>query len=221
MQLTLKETQQPCKNMKIPFDIKYRNKIQSGEAKVETRDGLPVRVVCWDVIMGSDMDGETPVPVYAFINFGSERGEEGEYYPTNGSWCRDLSTPIRQEHHRDLLINVPDPKYSKGDTVVTIADECNGVWKVVGIARDQEDPFRWTYTLKDTLSNLTVIRPEGFERNSLLLEKADTPKVDESLQKFEECLKEFKNGCCPEGYLKEYSRHLLNLAKDVLKSQEK
>lgn len=34
--------------MKIPFDIKYRPQIESGEYKVETRDGRPVRVVCWD-----------------------------------------------------------------------------------------------------------------------------------------------------------------------------
>lgn len=34
--------------MKIPFDIKYRDKIESGEFKVETRDGRPARIICWD-----------------------------------------------------------------------------------------------------------------------------------------------------------------------------
>ena len=34
--------------MKIPFDIKYRPQIESGEYKVETRDGKPARIVCWD-----------------------------------------------------------------------------------------------------------------------------------------------------------------------------
>ena len=33
---------------KIPFDIKYRPQIESGEYKVETRDGKPVRIICWD-----------------------------------------------------------------------------------------------------------------------------------------------------------------------------
>ena len=33
---------------KIPFDIKYRDKIESGEYKVETRDGRPTRIICWD-----------------------------------------------------------------------------------------------------------------------------------------------------------------------------
>lgn len=34
--------------MKIPFDIKYRPQIESGEYKVETRDGKQVRIVSWD-----------------------------------------------------------------------------------------------------------------------------------------------------------------------------
>ena len=34
--------------MKIPFDIKYRPQIESGEYKVETRNGLPARIICWD-----------------------------------------------------------------------------------------------------------------------------------------------------------------------------
>ena len=34
--------------MRIPFDIKYRPQIESGEYKVETRDGKPVRIICWD-----------------------------------------------------------------------------------------------------------------------------------------------------------------------------
>ena len=34
--------------MKIPFDIKFRPQIESGEYKVETRDGRPVRIICWD-----------------------------------------------------------------------------------------------------------------------------------------------------------------------------
>ena len=34
--------------MKIPFDIKYRPQIESGEYKVETKDGKQVRIVSWD-----------------------------------------------------------------------------------------------------------------------------------------------------------------------------
>lgn len=34
--------------MKIPFSIKYRPQIESGEYKVETREGKSVRIICWD-----------------------------------------------------------------------------------------------------------------------------------------------------------------------------
>lgn len=34
--------------MKVAFDIKYRPLIESGEAKVVTRNDRPVRIICWD-----------------------------------------------------------------------------------------------------------------------------------------------------------------------------
>ena len=33
---------------KIPFDIKYRPQIESGEYKVETGDKKRVRIICWN-----------------------------------------------------------------------------------------------------------------------------------------------------------------------------
>ncbi len=33
---------------RVPFDIKYKEKIQSGKYQVQTKDGHNVRVVCWD-----------------------------------------------------------------------------------------------------------------------------------------------------------------------------
>ena len=38
--------------MKIPFDIKFRPQIESGEYKVETRCGNPIRVLAWDLPYG-------------------------------------------------------------------------------------------------------------------------------------------------------------------------
>ena len=32
----------------IPFDLKYRPEIESGECKLVTRAGYPARIVCWD-----------------------------------------------------------------------------------------------------------------------------------------------------------------------------
>ena len=70
--------------MKIPFDIKYRPQIESGEYKVVTRKDLPVRIICWDC---KDYDG------YHIIGLvESESGEEFHaYYYDNGteSKCRE------------------------------------------------------------------------------------------------------------------------------------
>ena len=33
---------------KVKFDLKYKDDIIKGSVKVETRDGQPVRIVCWD-----------------------------------------------------------------------------------------------------------------------------------------------------------------------------
>ena len=35
--------------MIIPFNIKYRPQIESGEYKVRTASGRPARIVCWDM----------------------------------------------------------------------------------------------------------------------------------------------------------------------------
>ena len=43
---------------KIPFDIKYRPQIESGEYKVETRDGRSVEIVKWDF---RNLHGKTPI----------------------------------------------------------------------------------------------------------------------------------------------------------------
>ena len=39
----------------IPFDIKYRPQVESGEMKVQTKEGYHVRVICWDMI------GDNPI----------------------------------------------------------------------------------------------------------------------------------------------------------------
>ena len=36
------------KSKRIPFDIKYRQDIEAGRYRVETRDGRAARIVCWD-----------------------------------------------------------------------------------------------------------------------------------------------------------------------------
>lgn len=73
--------------MKIPFDIKYRPQIESGEYKVETRDGRPVKIISFEM---TDTNGcpiaaqfrlcaGTPV-VYLFDKEGYYKGEGDSDY---------------------------------------------------------------------------------------------------------------------------------------------
>lgn len=66
--------------MKIPFSIKYRPQIESGEYKVETRDGHSARIICWDancytpiVFLATehdDLDDKDKEYSYSCNNFG-------------------------------------------------------------------------------------------------------------------------------------------------------
>lgn len=52
--------------MKIPFDVKYRPQIESGEYKVQTADGRDVRIICWDKkVYGGRIDIVALVPAIA------------------------------------------------------------------------------------------------------------------------------------------------------------
>lgn len=85
--------------MKIPFDIKYRPQIESGEYKVETRDGKKVRVLCYDA--------NSTAPVVALVTFND--GSEGsrDYY-SNGTinYCG-------RENPLDLFVVTPEEELSE------------------------------------------------------------------------------------------------------------
>jgi len=53
---------------KIPFDIKYRPQIESGEYRVETQAGCPVRIVCWDMAC--------EFPILGLVLLNDEKAEE-------------------------------------------------------------------------------------------------------------------------------------------------
>ena len=80
--------------IKIPFDIKYRPQIESGEYKVETRDGRRVRIICWDAI------GPSPI-IGLFLT--DDGGETTTQNRPDGRWCDDLS----YESDYDLFIVTP------------------------------------------------------------------------------------------------------------------
>lgn len=98
---------------KIPFDIKYRPQIESGEYKVETRNGSPARVICWD-------RKHEEYPLVALISGG--KFEDCEIYTINGKFYCD-----QEEHRLDLIIVTTEPELSKFEKAVLEVYE--GLWE--------------------------------------------------------------------------------------------
>ena len=71
--------------MRKQFDIKYRSQIESGEYKVETRDGRIAKIIYWEahhcmpiiILIQSDVDNGTEIPLQLYKN--------GKFYPKGDS----------------------------------------------------------------------------------------------------------------------------------------
>lgn len=96
--------------MKIPFDIKYRPQIESGEYKVETRNGKPVRIICWDRKYG-----------YPICGLVYEKETDREYYINvleNGKKTLDGMMKTSE----DLFIITTEPFEQAPETFLMNAD---------------------------------------------------------------------------------------------------
>lgn len=86
---------------KIPFDVKYKPQIESGEYKVETREGRPVRIICWD----KKSEKKYGYHIVALIEFGPQN-EESTYYTIDGKGRLKDKEP-------DLFIVTPEPELTE------------------------------------------------------------------------------------------------------------
>lgn len=106
--------------MKIPFDIKYKSQIESGEYKVINRIGEKVRIVYWD---GPDED----YPIVAFD------GEARTPY----TWGKDGRFMTWRESDRDLFILTPEPDLTEFEKGIKRGFLCAGLEDVpTGIIKD-------------------------------------------------------------------------------------
>ena len=109
--------------MKIPFDIKYRPQIESGEYKVETRDGRPARIICWDI--------EYYYPQYkigALIK--NDAGEDFFFLTEKGYFCIKESGEC--DSNNDLLIVTPEEELTEFEQEVSdIVEYCKKNGKIV------------------------------------------------------------------------------------------
>lgn len=109
--------------MKIQFDIKYRPQIESGEYKVETRDGRPARIICWDI--------EYYYPQYkigALIK--NDEGEDFFFLTEKGYFCIKESGEC--DSNNDLFIITPEEELTEFEQEVSdIVEYCKKNGKIV------------------------------------------------------------------------------------------
>lgn len=90
---------------KIPFDIKFRPQIESGEFKVETRDGRTARIICWDS-KAKDARFDTR-QIIALVTTPTPGLESLIQCGENGILYKDA------KDRRDLFLVTPEPELSE------------------------------------------------------------------------------------------------------------
>ena len=83
---------------KIPFNVKFRPQIESGEYKVETRDGRSARIICWD-------KKNVNYPIAALVT-----KDDHEYFY---DYTRKGELHVSEEGIYDLFIVTPEPEMSE------------------------------------------------------------------------------------------------------------
>ena len=104
------------KDMKKPFDIKYRPQIESGEYKVETRGGKPARIVCWDFMRSTDV-----FDLLVCIPSDYEDEERETAYSVNAKGERFDG----MQDSEDLFVVISEPEPELNDFEKTLMDIVN------------------------------------------------------------------------------------------------
>lgn len=89
--------------MKKIRNTEHKNpQIESGEYKVETRDGLSVRIICWDRVAKENTDADLNLCVLV-----QEDGGEAIYY------YHQTGEKLARDEQYDLFIVTPEPELSE------------------------------------------------------------------------------------------------------------
>lgn len=113
--------------IRIPFDIKYRPQIESGEYRVETQAGCPVRIVCWDMAC--------ELPILGLVLLNDEKAEETAVGFTNEG-TNLLGDPLYDK----LFIVTPEEELTEFEKAIKRAFICIGCGSVSnGIIKDTAD----------------------------------------------------------------------------------
>ena len=129
---------------RIPFDIKYRPQIESGEYRVETRDGRPVRIICWDC------NNYNPIIALA-DETGMWNGEKKECMISFGTSGSTTLTGISQD---DPFVVIPEEE---------LTDFENAFGQAMMEAPEPEEKKEWYPFLKEKSSELLSLARKQIE----------------------------------------------------------
>lgn len=115
--------------MKIPFDIKFRPQIESGEYQITNSICEPVRVICWDAdIISTPSCGKKPI---ISLQHGMDNHEVVVHHLDNGKVFKSEDTLA------DLFIVTPEPELTKFEKGIKRGFLCAGLEDVpTGIIKD-------------------------------------------------------------------------------------
>lgn len=85
--------------MKVPFETAYIPKIEKGEIKVETKSGLPVKILCWDAKSAGREDD-----IIALVTCSDGTTQNVQRYYSNGHLIADSS----HRGDKDLYVILQD-----------------------------------------------------------------------------------------------------------------
>ena len=184
--------------MKIPFDIKYRPQIESGEYKVETRDGRKARIIHWDLNCTSPivavMDSHIDIP-----------GEIVDVFSVSGMAFDDLESPS------DLFIVTPEEEMTEFE---------KACMKLYNEGRDDGlsgDKLSNESVKESAAELLTLAREELFANDTVLKEYAQVSRKQgkaealKDLPRWNESRGIYSDGWIYEGFLY-YKNHSIQLS---------
>ena len=107
--------------MKIPFNIKYRPQIESGKYKVQTRDGSPARIICWDRHATEPNDDCILVALITLEN----NSESALYYYSDGHLWNKANG--EGDSSSDLFIITPEAELTDLEKAIKRGMLCAGL----------------------------------------------------------------------------------------------
>lgn len=152
--------------MKIPFSVKYRTQIESGEYKVIDKNGRNVRIICWDM----KSPKKYGYHLVGLVEF-SPNNEESTYYTLDGKARLRDKEPC-------LFIVTPEPELTEFESTFGRA--------MMEVPKPEEKE-KWYQFLKEKAAELLDLAREQFIKDGYIIEKkafyGAVEKVDPEVMK--------------------------------------